>query len=78
MTYETTCQGSGTVQDLLNRLNKLTMCMVQKLDDYMQWKQFLAALCDLLRREVLMQGHTAEFSHMVDLVSTTLQVEDTM
>ena len=43
-TYETTHQGSGTVQDLLNRLNKLTTCMVQKLDDYMQWKWFLAAL----------------------------------
>ena len=53
MTYETTRQGSGTVQDLLNRLNKLTVCMVQKPDDYMQWKQFLAALHDPLRREVL-------------------------
>ena len=52
-TYETTRQGSGTVQDLLNRLNKLTVCMVQKPDDYMQWKQFLAALHDPLRREVL-------------------------
>ena len=29
MTYETTCQGSGTVQDLLNRLNKLTARMVR-------------------------------------------------
>ena len=53
-TYETTHQGSGTVQDLLNRLNKLTTHMVQKLDDYTQRKQFLAALCDLLHREVLM------------------------
>ena len=35
-TYETTRQGSGTVHDLLNRLNKLTVCMVQKLDDYTQ------------------------------------------
>ena len=53
MTYETTCHGSGTVQDLLNRLNKLTAHMVQTPDDYMQWKRFLAALHDLLRREVL-------------------------
>ena len=52
-TYETTRQGSGTVQDLLNRLNKLTARMVQKPDDYMQRKRFLAALRDLLRREVL-------------------------
>ena len=52
-TYETTHQGSGTVQDLLNRLNKLTAHMVQKLDDYTQQKRFLAALRDPLRREVL-------------------------
>ena len=50
-TYETTCQGSGTVQDLLNRLNKLTVRMVQKPDDYTQRKRFLAALCDLLHRK---------------------------
>ena len=52
--------------------------MVQKLDDYTQRKQFLAALRNPLRREVLMRGHTAEFSCMVDLVSTASQVEDTM
>ena len=77
-TYETTCQGSGTVQDLLNRLNKLTARMVQKPDDYTQRKQFLAALYDLLCREVLTQGHTAKFSCMVDLISTASQVEDAM
>jgi len=43
----------GTVQELLNKLNKLTMHMVQKPDDYMQRKQFLVALRDLLCREVL-------------------------
>ena len=69
---------SGTVQDLLNRLNKLTARMVQKPDDYTQRKWFLAALRDPLHREVLTQGHTAEFSHMVDLVSTASQVEDAM
>ena len=77
-TYETTHQGSGTAQDLLNRLNKLTMHMVRKLDNYTQRKRFLVALCDLLRREVLTRGHTTEFSCMVDLVSTTSQVEDAM
>ena len=77
-TYETTLAGSGTVQDLLNRLNKQTARMVQKPDDYTQRKRFLAALCDPLHREVLMRGHTAEFSPMVDLVSTVSQVEDAM
>ena len=78
MTYETTRQGSGTVQDLLNRLNKLTVNMVQKLDNYMQWKWFLVALRNLLCREVLTQGHTAEFSRMADLISTMSQVKDAM
>jgi len=60
--YESVRQGTGTVQELLNKLNKLTACMVQKPDDYTQWKRFLAALRDLLHREVLTRGHTAEFS----------------
>ena len=77
-TYETTCQGCGTVQDLLNRLNKLTTHMVQKQDNYMQWKWFLVALCDLLCREVLTRGHTTEFSCMVDLILTVSQVKDAM
>ena len=34
--YETTQQGSGTVQDLLNRLNKFAVHMVQWPDEYMQ------------------------------------------
>ena len=52
--------------------------MVQKPDDYMQRKQFLVALRDLLQREVLTRGHTTEFSRMVDLVLTASQVEDAM
>ena len=52
--YGSARQGTGTVQELLNTLNKLTARMVQKLDNYAQQKQFLAALCDLLHREVLM------------------------
>jgi len=60
--YESVRQGTGTVQELLNKLNKLTARMVQKLDNYTQRKQFLAALCDPLHREVLTRGHTAEFS----------------
>ena len=38
----------------------------------------LVALRDPLCREVLMRGHTAEFSCMVDLVSTASHVEDAM
>ena len=44
----------------------------------MQQKQFLAALRDLLCREVLSRGYMAEFSHIEDLISTAQAVEDTV
>ena len=44
ISYESTCQGGGTVQDLLNRLTKFTVWMVKRSDLYMQRKQFLVAL----------------------------------
>src|SRR6266481_8877459 len=74
--YETTQQGSGTVQDLLNRLNKFTAHMVQQPDEYTQQKCFLAALRELLCREVLTRGHTVEFSQMAELVLTAEKIED--
>src|SRR6266481_6993803 len=74
--YETTRQGSGTVQDLLNRLNKFVARMVQRPDEYMQQKHFLVALRELLCREVLTRGHTAEFSQMAELVLTAEKIED--
>src|SRR6266481_1666203 len=74
--YETTRQGSGTVQDLLNRLNKFAAHMVQQPDEYTQRKCFLAALREPLRREVLTRGHTAEFSQMAELVLTAEKIED--
>src|SRR6266481_1129052 len=76
--YKTTRQGSGTVQDLLNRLNKFAAHMVQWPDKYMQQKRFLAALRELLHREVLTRGHTAEFSQIAELVLTAEKIEDTM
>jgi len=78
ISYETTRQGGGTVQDLLNRLTKFTARMVELPGPYTQRKWFLAALREPLRREVLSRGHTAEFSHMEDLVSTAQTVEDTV
>src|SRR6266481_2173350 len=76
--YETTRQGSGTVQDLLNRLNKFAAFMVQRPDEYTQRKHFLAALRELLCREVLTRGHTVEFSQMAELVLTAEKIEDTV
>jgi len=44
ISYETTRQGRGTVQDLLNRLTKFAARMVEPPGPYTQRKQFLAAL----------------------------------
>src|SRR6266481_1486474 len=47
--FDATRQGSGTVQDLLNKLEKYTSRMVDLPDPYTMCRRFLAAL----RREVL-------------------------
>ena len=78
ISYETTHQGGGTVQDLLNKLTKFVVRMVKKHDLYTQRKRFLVALRDLLHREVLSHGYTAEFSRIEDLISTAQPVEDAM
>ena len=70
MQFEAVCQGSGTVQDLLNSLEKLAMCMVQYPDEYTMHKWFLVALREPLCREVLLQGHTTKFSHGAELAFT--------
>src|SRR6266481_5086519 len=53
--FDATRQGSGTVQDLLNKLEKYTSRMVDPPDLYTMHRRFLAALRDLLRREVLLR-----------------------
>ena len=74
--YKSTRQGGRTVQDLLNKLTKFIAQVVEKLNPYMQRKQFLVALRDPLCRDVLSCGYTAKFSHIEDLISTALTVED--
>src|SRR6266481_8030254 len=78
MQFEAVRQGSGTVQDLLNSLEKLAARMVQYPDGYTMRKQFLAALREPLHREVLLQGHTAEFSHGAELTLAAERVENAM
>src|SRR6266481_6795101 len=78
MQFEATCQGSGTVQDLLNSLEKLAVCMVQYPDGYTMHKRFLAALREPLRHEVLLQGHTAEFRRGAELKLAAERIENTM
>src|SRR6266481_6106408 len=78
MQFEATRQGSGTVQDLLNSLEKLAACMVQYPDGYTMRKWFLAALHEPLHHEVLLQGHTAEFSRGAELALATERIKNAM
>ena len=63
--FNTTWQGSGTVQDLLIRLDKLAACMVEAPNGYMLQVYFIE---DPLRWEVLRWGHSAKFSRMSELI----------
>src|SRR6266481_6098141 len=56
--FDTTWQGSSTVQDLLNKLEKYALRMVDPPDPYTMCRRFLVALRESLRREVLTRGHT--------------------
>ena len=51
--FNATRQGSGTVQDLLIRLDKLTACMVEPPSGYMLRVRFIEALREPLKQEVL-------------------------
>ena len=74
--FDTTRQGSGMVQTMLNCLEKFALRMVTPPDEYtMRWR-FLAALRDLLRREVLTHGYTAEFRTLEQLVEVATSIED--
>ena len=74
--FDATQQGSSTVQDLLNKLEKYASQMVDPPDPYMMCRNFLAALRDSLRREVLMRGHTAEYSSLSESTETAACIED--
>src|SRR6266481_6122954 len=50
--------------------------MVDPPDPYMMHRKFLAALRDSLMREVLMRGHTTEYSSLSELTETAACIED--
>ena len=76
--FNTTRQGSGTVQTMLNRLEKFALWMVTPPDEYTMRRRFLAALRDPLRREVLTRGYTAEFHTLEQLAEVATSIEDAM
>ena len=74
--FDTTRQGSGTVQTMLNCLEKFASWMVMPPDEYtMRWR-FLVAVRDPLRREVFTHGYTAEFRTLEQLAEVATSIED--
>ena len=74
--FNATWQCSGTVQDLLIKLDKLAAHMVEAPNGYMLQAHFVEALHEPLWREVLRQEHSTEFSKMSELVFAAEQIED--
>jgi len=70
--FDTTFQGTKTVQDILNKLTKYSARMIHLPDVYTFRKRFVSALCN----EVLKKGYTAEFSTIEQLFEAARMIED--
>ena len=68
--FDMVSQGTKTVQEVLNDLNKYAMWMIHPPDIYMFCKQFISALRDSLCNEVLKKGYNAKFSTIEQLYET--------
>ena len=73
--FDTVSQGTKTVQEVLNNLKKYVAWMIHPPDIYTFHKQFVLALCDLLRNEVLKKGYNAKFSTIDQLYKTARMIE---
>ena len=73
--FDTVSQGNKTIQEVLNDLEKYAMRMIHPPDIYTFCKQFVLALHDLLRNEVLKKGYNAEFSTIDQLYKTAHMIE---
>ena len=68
--FDTVSQGTKTIQEVLNDLNKYATRMIHPPDVYTFHKWFISALHDLLCNEVLKKGYNAEFSTIDQLYET--------
>ena len=71
--FDMVSQGTKTVQEVLNDLKKYAAWMIHPPNMY---KQFISALRDLLRNEVLKKGYNAEFSTIDQLYKTAHMIEE--
>ena len=69
-------QGNKTIQEVLNDIKKYAAQMIHPPDVYMFCKQFISALRDSLRNDVLKKGYNAEFSTIDQLYETAHMIEE--
>ena len=74
--FDMVSQGTKTVQEVLNDLKKYAMWMIHPPGVYMFRKQFVSALHDSLRNEVLKKGYNAKFSTIDQLYETACMFEE--
>ena len=74
--FDTMSQGSKTVQEVQNDLNKYATPMICLPNVYTFNKQFVSALHASLHNEVLKKGYNAEFSTIEQLYETAQMVEE--
>ena len=74
--FDMVSQGNKTVQEVLNNLKKYAAWMIHLPDVYMFCKQFVSALHDSLRNEVLKKGYNSEFSTIDQLYETACMIEE--
>ena len=72
--FDTVSQGTKTIQEVLNDLKKYAAWMIHPPDVYTFHKQFVSALRDSLRNEVLKKGYNAEFSTIDQLYETARMI----
>ena len=72
--FDTVSQGTKTIQEVLNDLKKYAMRMIHLPNVYTFCKQFVSALRDLLRNEVLKKGYNSKFSTIDQLYETARMI----
>ena len=74
--FDMVSQGNKTVQEVLNDLKKYAARMIHLPDIYTFHKQFVSALHDSLRNEVLKKDYNAKFSTIDQLYETACMIEE--
>jgi hypothetical protein len=74
--FDVVCQGSGTVQELYNLMNKLVDQMIHPPDNYTFRQRFIEALRPSISTMVLELGYNAERHELQQLYITAKQLDE--